>query len=252
MPATFYVGIGRSERFPDYWELISATKESTNTLSAFDSRPEKTNQLDLGLVYNSDRMTVSLSGFYNKIDDYLMVQSNYVKAAFTGMGTRTTSIVRNVNATTWGGEAGISYALNNTWKIDSSLAYVHGDNDTDSTPLAQMPPIEGSLGLTYDNQTWTVGSLLRLVSTQNRYDLNKGNIVGQDIGSTSGFGVFSVNASYRLKKGMLITGGVDNLFDKTYAEFISRSGAMVTGYDQMTRINEPGRSLWLKFNVALD
>lgn len=248
-PATLYAGLGHTERFPDYWELISATKESATTLSAFDSRPEKTNQLDVGVVYNSGKLTASVSGFYSKIDDYLMVQSNYVK------GSRTTTIVRNVDATTWGGEAGLSYALSSNWKTDATLAYVRGDNDTDGTALAQLPPLEGRLGLTYDNKVWTVGSLLRLVSEQSRFDANKGNIVGQDIGRTPGFAVFSLNGGYRPKKGTLISGGIDNLFDKTYAEHISRTGSPtggIAGFDQTTRVNEPGRNLWVKLNIALD
>jgi iron complex outermembrane receptor protein len=46
--------------------------------------------------------------------------------------------------------------------------------------------------------------------------------------------------------------GIDNLFDKTYAEAISRGGANVSGYDTTLRINEPGRTAWLKVQVALD
>ncbi len=252
VPATLYAGLGHTERFPDYWELISFTKESATTLSAFDSRPEKTNQLDVGMVYNSGKLTASVSGFYNSINDYLMVQSNYVKPALSGMGTRTTTIVRNVDATTWGGEVGVAYRLTDTWKADATLAYVRGDNDTDGTALAQLPPLEGRLGLGYDNKTWSAGALLRGVSEQTRYDTNKGNIVGQDIGRTPGFGIFSLNAGYRPKKGMLIAGGIDNLFDKTYAEHISRAGAMVSGFDQTTRVNELGRNMWIKLNIALD
>jgi len=252
MDATFYAGAGHTERFPDYWELISASKESVTTLSAFDSSPEKTNQLDAGIIYKNDKLSVSVSGFYSKINDYLMVQSNYVKPALMGMGTRTTTVVRNVNATTWGGEASLSYALADIWKADAALAYVHGDNDTDGTALAQLPPLEGRLGLTYDNKVWTVGSLLRLVSEQTRFDANKGNIVGQDIGRTGGFGVFSVNGAYRVSKGTQITAGIDNLFDKSYAEHISRSGSAVTGFTTTTRVNEMGRNLWLKANLKFD
>jgi iron complex outermembrane receptor protein len=245
-PATLYAGLGHTERFPDYWELISATKESATTLSAFDSRPEKTNQLDLGVVYISGKLTASVSGFYSKINDYLMIQSSYTK------GVRTPTIVRNVDATTWGGEAGLSYAFASNWKADATLAYVHGDNDTDGTVLAQLPPLEGRLGLSYDNNIWSAGALLRLVSEQDRFDVNKGNIVGQDIGRTAGFGVFSVNGGYRPKKGTLVTAGIDNILDKTYAEHISRGGAMVTGFTQTTRVNEPGRNMWVKLNIALD
>lgn len=252
MPATLYAGVGHTERFPDYWELVSASKESVDTLSAFDSRPEKTNQLDAGIIYKNDKLSASVSGFYNKIDDYLMVQSNYVKPDLMGMGTRTTTVVRNVDATTWGGEASLSYALANAWKADATLAYVHGNNDTDGAALAQLPPLEGRLGLTYDNKVWTAGSLLRLVSKQDRFDANKGNIVGQDIGRTAGFGVFSVNGAYRASKSVQIAAGIDNLFDKSYAEHISRRGSAVTGFETTTRVNEMGRNLWLKANFKFD
>ena len=75
---------------------------------------------------------------------------------------------------------------------------------------------------------------------------NQGNIVGQDLGRTGGFGVLSLNAGWRPTAGVLVTAGVDNLFDKLYAEHLSRGGAMVAGFEQTTRVNEPGRTLWLK------
>jgi iron complex outermembrane receptor protein len=64
--------------------------------------------------------------------------------------------------------------------------------------------------------------------------------------------VYSLNAGYRPKKGTLISAGVDNLTDKAYAEHISRAGAMVAGYTQTTRVNEPGRNLWLKASMAFE
>lgn len=245
LPMTVYAGIGHSERFPDYWELIS--KESATTLSAFDTKPEKTNQIDIGAIHKTGALHVSVSGFYNKIDDFILIQSGVTKGARTGL-----SIARNVDASTWGGELGVSYVLNANWKLDSSLAYVRGENETDGTPLAQLPALETRFGLNYDDRTWSFGALLRLVAEQDRFDLNKGNIAGQDMGRTPGFAVFSLNSGWKPKKGVLISAGVDNLFDKTYAEHLSRSGAMVAGYTQTGRINEPGRTLWLKAQVALD
>ncbi len=246
--STLYAGLGHSERFPDYWESISASKESLNTTSAFDTKPEKNNQVDIGWVRNSGPLSLSLSGFYSDIDDYILVQSGVSK---TGPN-RTVSIVRNVDAHTWGGELGAAYQLTANWKVDGSIAYVRGENETDGTPLAQLPPLEGRLGLTWNSGAWTVGSLLRLVAGQNRYDVNKGNIVGQDLGPTGGFGIFSMNASYKPTKAIRVSAGVDNLFDKTYAEHISRGGAAVAGYDQTFRVNEPGRTLWLKAQLSFD
>lgn len=251
-PATVYAGLGHSERFPDYWELIGGTKESANSLSAFDTKPEKTTQLDTGVIYKSGRSNAGLSAFYNKVDDYILVQSNYVKPAFMGPGTRTATIVRNVDATTWGAEANLGYALTDTWRLDGTLAYVRGNNDTDDRPLAQLPPLEARLGANYDNKVWSAGALLRLAARQNRVSVGQGNIVGQDIGETGGFAVFSLNGGYRPKRGVLLAGGVDNLFNRTYAEAISRAGAMIPGFDQTTRVNEPGRTLWFKAQIGLD
>lgn len=247
MPATFYAGIGHVERFPDYWELISFNKESATTLSAFDTKAEKTTQLDIGLTHSGNRMSASLAAFYNRIDDFILIQSNFAK------GARTTTIARNVDATSWGGEAGIAYAATPTWKLDAAIAYVRGTNETDGRPLAQLPPLEGRLGATYDRKVWSLGALLRLVAAQDRFAVNQGNIVGQDIGRTAGFAVFSVNAGWRPTKNALIAVGVDNLFDRTYAEHISRSAAAVPGFlVQTTRVNEPGRTFWVRASVRLD
>ncbi|MGV3742466.1 MAG: TonB-dependent copper receptor [Burkholderiaceae bacterium] len=244
MPLTLYAGLGHSERFPDYWEAIS--KESATSLSAFNTRPEKTNQLDIGAIYQSNKLHVSLSAFYGKVDDFILTQSNVAK------GMRNVVIARNIDATTWGGELGVEYALSTRWKLDGSLSYVRGTNDTDNTPLAQIPPLETRFGLNYDDGTWSFGSLLRLVAKQDRFDLNKGNIVGQDLGATPGFTVFSLNGGWKPKKEVLLSVGIDNLFDRTYAEHLSRSGAMVAGYTQTERINEPGRTIWVKAQFALD
>ena len=84
------------------------------------------------------------------------------------------------------------------------------------------------------------------MARQDRVDPGKGNIAGQDIGPTAGFAIFSLNAAWRFSKAVTLTGGVDNVFDRTYAEHLSRTGAMVPGYLQTTRVNEPGRTVWLK------
>jgi len=48
---------------------------------------------------------------------------------------------------------------------------------------------------------------------------------------------------------VLVSAGVDNLFDRTYAEHLSRGGSMISGFVQTTRVNEPGRTLWLKLST---
>jgi iron complex outermembrane receptor protein len=242
--STAYVGLGRTARAPDYWELFN--KESLDTASAFNTKPEKTTQLDAGLNYSEGPLSGSVAAFYSKVTDFNLIQSNVSKPA--GMGTALVTVTRNVNATTYGAEAGMAWQLAESWKVDGSLAYVHGSNDTDGTALGQIPPLEARLGLNYDDKVWTFGGLLRAVAAQNRVAVNQGNIAGQDIAASSGFSVFSVNGGWRASKTVQVNAGVDNVFNKTYAEHISRAGAMVSGFTQTTRVNELGRNVWVKAN----
>jgi len=94
-PATVYAGAGYVERFPDYWELLGGGRESVDSLSAFATQPEKTTQLDTGVVFERGAATLSLSAFASRVDDYILIESNYAK------GMRITSVTRNVDATTW-------------------------------------------------------------------------------------------------------------------------------------------------------
>jgi iron complex outermembrane receptor protein len=243
-PVTLYAGVGHVQRFPDYWELLGGSKESADSLSAFTStRPEKTTQLDLGLVYRSERLALSLSGFASDVDDYILIQSNFRK------GMRTATIARNVDAKTLGAEADAVFALTPAWKVTGTLAYTRGTNDTDGGPLAQMPPLELRAGLDWQQGNWSAGLLTRVVAAQKRFALNQGNIVGQDLGRTGSFAVVSLNGAWRPTPNVLVSAGVDNLLDRVYAEHLSRGGAMISGFVQTTRVNEPGRTLWLKLST---
>jgi len=241
-PASWYLGFGSTNRFPDYWELIA--KEAVNSKSAFDSlKAEQTNQLDLGYLYKDQHTEWSASAFYNQINNFILVDYSLMM--------KTNGAVRNIQAQSYGAELGVQHKLNPFWKTEATLAYVRGDNNSDHTPLAQLSPLELKLGLSYARDNWSVGSLLRLVDGQNRYDLNKGTIVGKDLGPSSGFAIYSVNGSWRPIKSLLLTAGVDNLFDRNYAEFVSRAGGngmggAIPGYIQTLRVNEPGRTAWLK------
>ena len=247
---TAYVGLGHSERAPDYWEIINKEAVGQNnaaSLSVFDTLdPEKTTQLDVGLTWKTGSWQGAVSAFYGKVDDYILIQSNYQKPM-----SRSVTIARNIDATVWGGEASVRYRFSPHWQGMATLAYVHGKNDTDGHALGQMPPLEGRFGLNWESGPWSAGALLRLAAKQNRYAVNEGNIVGQDLGRTSGFGVFSLYGGYRLNRSASLAFGVDNLFDKTYAEAISKGGALVPGYEQTERVNEPGRTLWLKAQFEL-
>ena len=158
---------------------------------------------------------------------------------------------RNIDAIRLGGEIEVKWEFAPNWSVSSNLAYTYGKNRTDGKPLAQTPPLEWNNTLAFDNGKFSAGALWKLVAKQNRYAKGQGNIIGQDIGASAGFGVLSVNAGWKFNKYATLQGGVDNVFNKTYAEFVSRSGGFVdpAAGIKTTRVNEPGRTAWLRLQA---
>ena len=232
--ATTYVGLGHVQRFPDYWELISG--KAGNVFATLE--PDKTTQLDVGANWKGQNWQFWTSAYVGMVRDFILFDyaSNPSKA-------------RNIDARTAGFELGGSYKLAPAWTAQATVAYTWGSNRSDGTALPQMPPLEARLGLDYAQGPWTAGALWRLVAAQHRYTQDQGNVVGRDMGASSGFGVLSLHASYRVQRQLKITVGVDNLLDKTYAEHLNLAGNAGFGFPANIRLNEPGRTLWLRADM---
>ncbi|MFF7105742.1 TonB-dependent copper receptor [Pseudomonas sichuanensis] len=247
IPATTYIGLGHAQRFPDYWELFSPKLAPAGSANAFDGiKPEKTTQLDFGIQYQGERLEAWASGYVGQVRDYILF--DYRRSMMGGY----TSQAQNIDARIMGGELGAAYKLTENWKADATLAYAWGKNSSDGKALPQMPPLESRLGLSYSRDAWSVGTLWRLVAEQNRIAENQGNVVGKDYDKSAGFGVFSLNGAYKINNNLKLSAGVDNLFDKAYAEHLNLAGNAGFGYpaNSTQPVNEPGRTFWTKVDFS--
>ncbi len=235
----YYMGVGHAERMPDYWELTKA-KMSQPTAKTFDISPENTTQLDFGWIYDNDVVTLSSAFYYGEIKDYILIQ------AFKTPSGDKSQTARNIDAMIWGGELGLAWQLTENLDSQISLVYAHGKNDTDNMALAQVSPLEGRLTMDYNVGNWHFGLLWRLVDNQKRVALGQGNISGIDLAESAGFGTLALNAAWHSGEHVRFSFGVENLFDREYAEHISKSGAINDVGLPMARVNEPGRNAWLK------
>lgn len=246
--STWYIGAGYAERFPDYWELIGGNRQGEDFTNAFYTPVEKTTQIDSGVIWSTQLagqpLSSSLSVFYGHTDNYILLQQQR-------MGMHTSTGVRAVDARHYGFEWDSRYSLTDTLQWQASIAYSRGINRTDGMALAQQPPLEGRFGLNWKSGNWQAGSLWRVVDSQHRVAPDQGTIAGLDIGPTAGFATFALNAGWRSESGLRIDGGIDNLFDRTYAEHLSRSGADIPGYLPIARVSEPGRVIWAALSYRL-
>ncbi|MDR2430101.1 MAG: TonB-dependent copper receptor [Puniceicoccales bacterium] len=194
---SLYANLGHTTRAPDYWELFSY--ESTNTNSAFLTKPERTTQLDLGTQYKHGPFALRLSLFGAAIDDYILAERRANPA--TGA---TRALTRNITAATIGGELTAAYTLElggGQLQIDATLSYVRGHNRSDSAPLAQLPPLEGRLALGYVHGNWSFGATARAAATQHRHAINQGTVTGYDLGPTPAFATLDLNIGYPPRTG---------------------------------------------------
>ncbi len=247
----WFAGLGQARRPPDYWELFPLEGETSP--SAFGLRPERATQLDLGARFEGRRLTATCSLFANRVADFILIQSGWVKST-PGGARRTATVARSIQASAWGGELALEAGLGASLRAQGSLACAWGENRTDRLPLAQMPPLEARLGLDWDASAWGLGSQVRLVAPQDRVAPGQGTIAGLDLGRTPGFPVVSLHGAWRVPgrtPGLVVQAGIDNLLDRDCAEHLNRAAAPVPGYDAGScRVSEPGRSIWVR--VALN
>ena len=184
---------------------------------------------------------MSTSLFASKINDFILVDTTVPAGQPTAP---------NIDAKRWGGEVEAMWNFAPSWKAGTSLAYTWGKNSTNGTPLAQTPPLESKTTVGYDNGKFSASALLRVVAKQNRFVMGQGNIAGQDSGASAGFAVLSLNAGWKINKNVVLTAGVDNVFDRTYSELINNKESYNDdGGASLQKINEPGRQYWLKVNA---
>mgnify|MGYP003582855492 CR=1 FL=1 len=241
-PLGWYAGLGHAERMPDYWELFSPTRGPSGAANAFAGvQPERTTQLDAGLELRRGNVEAWASVYAGRIDDYILF--DYMSGGMMGATTR----ARNVDADIAGGEAGVDWKVADGLKLSGVLAYAWGE--TAEGPLPQMPPLEARLSASGEHGDWSWGALLRVAAAQDRVSTDQGNVVGRDLGPSPGFAVFSLNGGYRFSGHVQLTAGIDNLFDRAYSEHLNLAGNSAFGYPaDPERINEPGRTAWVKLN----
>ena len=250
-PLTWYAGLGHTERMPDYWELFSADRfaggmgamSAANAFAGLDT--EKTTQLDVGLQYRGKKVEAWVSAYAGRIADF--IQFHYMSGGMMG----SMSVVSNIDAGIAGAELGVEVRPVDHWEFGGTLAYARGEDRDSGRALPQMPPLEARLTVAWDHDAWSAGALLRVVSSQDRIAPGYGNVVGQDFDASPGFATFALNGGYRFSEKVQLTAGIDNLFDRAYSEHLNLAGNADFGYPaDPVRINEPGRTAWVKLNLV--
>jgi iron complex outermembrane receptor protein len=246
--ATVFAGASRSVRTADATERAMASGSMTASNRWIGNPyldPEKHHQVDLGLSVARSNWGVDGSVYYDRVEDYILRDRAHGASGILLADLAT--VYRNVSATLAGGEIAAHYRFLDDWRVDSEIALTYGENETDGRPLAQIPPLSGSFGLVYQPEGWSVGGRLDMAAKQTRVDNNMDG-TGRDVGETPGYAVLDLYASVDILQPFELRVGINNVFDKTYANHINKSNSF--DVDEV-QVNEPGRSFFMRVSAAL-
>lgn len=245
---TVFAGASRTVRTADETERY-LNNFSNNWIGNPDIKPEKHNQLDLGVSQQKGNIRWTGTVFADKVDDFILRDFAHGQDGIA-LNDNKTNIYRNVDAKLYGVELGAETKLSQKVKLSGDVAYVKRTNTTDDRAIAQTPPVNGKVQLDYNGAKWGGGTRVRFAAGQKSLDslspLEVIDPVTKQAVPAAGYGVLDAYGRYNISKNTKVRFGVDNVFDKTYAEHVSRSNAFDTS---VVRVNEPGRTAWLKLET---
>ena len=237
-----YAGLSRSVRTADATERYIASNAmmpSDRWVGNPHIDPEKHHQIEAGVQLAQGLWDLEATAFYTDVSDYIL-RDRYHQPA------NNATIYRNVDATLIGGEVTAGYQWSDRWRTALGVAYVWARNDTDDSPIAQIPPLEGIASLEYSADRWEAGARLRFAAKQTRVDDDPLTGSGLDSGETAGWAVADLYGRYRINDRFSLDAGIDNLFDKEYAQHLNRASAFDP---EQVQVNEPGISAWIKLSA---
>lgn len=237
----YFAGIGKSSRVPDARELYNVkyntkVQPAVRVLNGNPDLDQTTNyEADLGVEQYYLNGKVKAKTFYSKLKDYIYYNGSVMSNNF-----------ENIDASIYGVELTGSYLLTDDLGVDAGVAYKKGRKDTLPTgqsdrDLADISPLKFNAAVAYDYDDQ--GNVELSVVAADKWRAIDAENGEQTLG---GYGVLNLKTTRAFDNGLLLTAGVDNLLDKTYA--ITNTYKDLTlvsdGSDTML-INEPGRYLYL-------
>lgn len=244
VPGMVYAGLSQTFRSADATERFLAS-DNMNPSARWVGHPdidaERHRQLELGIVMARDGWQLDGAVFHNWISDYILRDR-------TGVPGDNATIYRNVAVRMLGTELTLRRQWSSGWHAEVGAGYVRAENRSDRRPVAQTPPLEGLAMLTHEQDGWLAGLRWRGAAKQSRVDSDPMTGSGLDAGKTSAWGVLDVFAQWTGGARWRLDAGIDNLFDKRYAQHLNRASAFDP---QQIQVNEPGRSAWVKLRADL-
>jgi iron complex outermembrane receptor protein len=195
--------------------------------------PETALKVSLGMHHRRECWGISLTPFYQSIDDYI---EGRPIARMDATGKPVLQFQNIGRAELYGAEMEFDADLTDSLGLRANLSWVRGRDAGSGNPLYRIAPLRGLAALEYAHAGWEASLECEWAGAQNRVS----RITNEP--TTPGFAVFHLRAARGFSNGLRVEAGVENLLDKRYAEHtggVNRVAGSAVAVGQ--RIPEAGR-----------
>lgn len=250
--ATYTAGIARKMQSPSLlqrylWSPASASAgmaDGRTYLGNLALRPQVADTVDLGADWHGTGWRVAPSVYYSRVHDYIQ-GTPIARADAVGLPVLQ---YRNVQAELYGLDMNWALSASLPWGLglDGTVSYVRGRRTDVSDNLYRIAPLRAVTNLRWTAGRWSADVQWVLAARQNEVAAYNGEK------KTGGYGVVNLHATWQAGAALQIAAGLNNLFDKDYADALSGVNR-VSGGDLPAgaRIPGAGRSVFVGLRYAL-
>ena len=230
--SSWCAGIAQKHRSPSYqerylWLPLEATgglADGNTYTGNIDLNPEVSRQIEFGLDFSNERLTLSPRIFYSKVEDYIQGTPSEVVPAvrmvrmmnnMQGTNNPDPLHFNNVDAELYGFDMDWNWLLTDHWSLSGVVNYVRGKRDDSSDDdLYRIAPPNATIRLGYSAANWS--AQLENVLYAEQDDVSETSREKE----TDGYGIANLNAIWQATAQLQLALGVDNVFDKEYEEHL--------------------------------
>ncbi|WP_448554527.1 TonB-dependent receptor [Thalassotalea montiporae] len=252
-------GVGVKTRAPSYqerflWLPMEATAglaDGRTYIGNINLDSEQAYQLDLGVNYLDQKLSISPHIFYQRIDNYIQGTPLPISEMAARMvaqmmaGDSNPLQLTNVDAKLYGADINWQYKFNEHWQISGIASYVRGERRDIDDELYRIAPLNGQVTLSYQDTDFATNLTLVAVASQNK--VSNTNLEQ----TSSGYGLVNLDAQYFVNTSLTLKAGIDNVLDKDYRSHLSGYNR-VQGSDIPVGQRVPGEgvSAWLEASYS--
>ena len=189
----------------------------------------------MGLSTEIGRFAMSPQLYFRRIDDYILgvpSESMLANMIATMMSGTEPLQFDNVDAEIWGIDAAWSYELSDRLLLDGIVSLARGKRTDTNDHLYRLSPLNGSVGLTWAAEDWSLKSEVIGYADQDRV-----SVINNE-SSTPGYWLVNLGFRWNPLPALRVEARIDNLLDEAYQNH-------VTGINRARGSDIPvGERLW--------